>query len=60
MVTLCLRVPYSRFFLWKLPDGLEKTGAWEGTKTNDASLPVGRRLAPLCFITLGPAQLSPL
>lgn len=60
MVTLCLRVPYSRFFLWKLPDGLEKTGAWEGTKTNDASLPVGRRLAPLCFIFLGPAQLSPL
>lgn len=60
MVTLCLRVPYSRFFLWKLPDGLEKTGAWEGTKTNDASLPVGRRLAPLCFIFLGSAQLSPL
>lgn len=60
MVTLCLRVPYSRFFLWKLPNGLEKTGAWEGTKTNDASLPVGRRLAPLCFIFLGSAQLSPL
>ncbi len=60
MLTLCLRVPYSRFFLWKLPNGLEKTGAWEGTKTNDASLPVGRRLAPLCFIFLGSAQLSPL
>ena len=30
MLTLCLRVPYSRFFLWKLPNGLEKTGAWEG------------------------------
>ena len=30
MVTLCLRVPYSHFFLWKLPNGLEKTGAWEG------------------------------
>ena len=60
MVTLCLRVPYSRFFLWKLPNGLEKTGAWEGTKTNDASLPVGRRLAPLYFIFLGSAQLSPL
>ena len=30
MLTFCLRVPYSRFFLWKLPNGLEKTGAWEG------------------------------
>lgn len=30
MLTLCLRVPYSHFFLWKLPNGLEKTGAWEG------------------------------
>ena len=59
MLTLCLRVPYSRFFCGSFRTVWKRQELGKG-KTNGASLPVGRRLAPLCFITLGPAQLSPL
>ena len=49
MVTLCLRVPYSRFFLWKLPNGLEKTGAWEGK--NERRQPAGGQELSLIHIS---------